>query len=206
MIRDFIWGCSVPIVEHFLNKRYCIHFEGTLPRRGPYVLLPKHQSMLDPVLEGLLIRQTGRTANFLMRPFIEPLDFIFKFYGGISVIRAKDGYPEDEKAYVNKSAGQIAVHRFEEGEPVVIYQEKTRKYKKMDAINIVQNSPLDRLLKTGGPFYAVGNEYEDINKKGSNIWVRVGPPLYTTDKHVLKAYLEEKLSTLSRISRNTDNS
>jgi 1-acyl-sn-glycerol-3-phosphate acyltransferase len=201
-MKNFTWEIGIPLVNFYVTRKYQVHYEGRLPAKGPYVLLPKHQHLLDIILEGILVYSAGRPANYLMRPFIEPFNTLLKLYGGINVMRERDSVSSDEKNFKNRRAAALGIKCLKEGKPLVIHQEGTRKYKAMRPIRIGSQSPLEKILEAnipGNRFIPLGIEYEDVKKKGSHIWVRPGEPICTTDRQVLKDYLEKELPRLSNI-------
>jgi 1-acyl-sn-glycerol-3-phosphate acyltransferase len=203
MIKDFLWAICIPAANFYLNRKYTIHYEGILPKKGPYVLLPKHQHIFDILLEGRFVYQTGRSCSFLMRPFPEPINTFLKLCSGVNVIRDRDGYSTYEKDFKNKRATTICIKRLREGQPLVIHQEGTRKYNAMRPIRITSESPLEKILEAKIPnlsYIPLGIEYENVKKQGSQIWVRAGEPIYTSDRQVLKEYLETELPRLSGIN------
>jgi 1-acyl-sn-glycerol-3-phosphate acyltransferase len=208
MIKDFLWAIGVPAANFYLSRKYTINYEGTLPKKEPYVLLPKHQHMFDIPLEGMFVYQTGRRCTFLMRHFPEPFNLFLKLCAGVNVVRDRDCNSKYEKDFKNKRATTISIKLLREGHPIVIHQEGTRKYSAMRPIRINSDSPLEKILEARIPnisYIPLGIEYEDVKKEGSNIWVRVGKPLYTTDRNELREYLEKELPRLSGIN-SKDNS
>jgi 1-acyl-sn-glycerol-3-phosphate acyltransferase len=200
---NLTWAIGVPLLDFYVTRKYQVHYEGRLPRKGPYVLLPKHQSLLDIPLEGMFVYQTERTCNFIMRPFIEPFNTLLKLCGGINVVRERDSLSTYEKDYKNRRAAAMGIKWLKEGQPLVIHQEGTRKYKAMRPIRIKTDSPLEKILEAqipGNRFIPLGIEYEDVKKEGSHIWVRAGEPIYTSNKQVLREYLETEIPRLSGIN------
>jgi hypothetical protein len=73
----------------------------------------------------------------------------------------------------------------------------------MRPIRITSESPLEKILEAKIPnlsYVTLGIEYENVKKQGSHIWVRAGEPIYTSDRQVLREYLERELPRLSGIN------
>ncbi len=208
---DWFYKTGELSIATYFRTKYNIHHEGQLPKDGPYVLLPKHQSGADIPLEGNFIRrQTGRLAYFVMRGFPFPFNHVLEWCGGIQVARPKDirkGKISKEQAReINERATMRVIDCLREGEPVVIHPEGTRFYKKMGEININPNSIIGRIIEEYAgtiPFIPFGIEYER-----TNIWLRVGEPVYTTNPSELEKHLIKEIARLSglRTCNNTGTS
>jgi 1-acyl-sn-glycerol-3-phosphate acyltransferase len=201
---DTLYKIGEGFVSTYLRFNYTLHFEGTLPRNEPYVLLPKHQKFIDIPIEGHFIRRrTGRLANYVMRGFPFPLGALFRALGGIEVARPKDyrrgKITEEEFRQLKQRATERVLDCLEHGEPVVIHPEGTRKYKEMGNITIRQSSILARILEEQKyrakiPVIPMGIEY-----KGRHVRVRAGHPIHTDNPSELEEKLKTELSRLSNI-------
>lgn len=199
-----LYKAGEAFVSAYFRLNYTLHFEGTLPRNEPYVLLPKHQKLIDIPIEGHFIRRrTGRLANYVMRGFPFPLGVLFNALGGIEVARPKDyrkrKITEEEFRQLNQRATERVLNCLENGEPVVLHPEGTRKYKEMGNISIRQGSILARILdeqkyRAKMPFIPMGIEYS-----GRHIQVRAGQPIYTNNPCELEERLKKELPRLSNI-------
>jgi len=198
----------VPAVTTALETAYKVHYEGTLPRKGPYLLFAKHQGELDHFFIGMMIhKQTGRFANYMMRKFPFPLYCFLKTHGGILVVRSKDvkdgQYTEQERQEINDKAATYALSRLKLGEPLVNFPEGTRAYKQLHTpfkmwiaekiIQAQENGDLSSRI----PIVPLGIEYEDANKLRSHVWVRAGEPFYTNNTSELETHLQKEISRLS---------
>jgi 1-acyl-sn-glycerol-3-phosphate acyltransferase len=201
---DTLYRIGETFVSAYFRLNYSLHFEGTLPRNEPYVLLPKHQKLIDIPIEGHFIRRrTGRLANYVMRGFPFPLGALFTALGGIEVARPKDyrrgKITEEEFRQLNQRATERVLNCLERGEPVVIHPEGTRKYKELGNITIRQGSILAKILEEQKyratiQFIPMGIEYDR-----SHIRVRAGQPIHTGDHCELEERLKKELPKLSNI-------
>jgi len=196
----WVFRASEILVNIYFNTRYKVHHEGSLPK-GPFVLLPKHQKMIDILLEGNLVyRTTGKQPYYIMRGFPFPLNEILHLYGGILVARPKDlkkGKITKEQAQaINEATTEKAISQLKKGETIVIHPEGTRHNKQMGQIRIKPNSLLEKIIRAqlGVPFVPLGIEYA-----GRDIWLRTGSPYHTTDANALEAHLTQEIPKLSNI-------
>ncbi len=88
-----------------------------LPERGPYILAPSHRSVLDAFFMAALVRKRMRfmgKAEIFRRPRLAKL-----FY-------ALGGFPV-ERGTTDRSAVRTSVAALEDGEPLVVFPEGTRR-------------------------------------------------------------------------------
>ncbi len=206
--KDWLYKAGETFVGIYARFNYTVHLEGTLPQNEPYVLLPKHQKLLDIPLEGHFIRRrTSRLANYVMRGFPFPFNKLFEALGGIEVARAKDlkkgKITKEEFEEKNKCAKEKVLNCLEQGEIVVIHPEGTRHYQEMGRIQIKQGSILARILeeqKYRGtiPFIPMGIEYQ-----GREVWVRAGQPIYTDSPNELEMKAASAITKLSNLNCNS---
>ena len=183
------------MTSSYLRTKYEISYEGKLPKKGPYVLLPKHQAGDDIPLEGHFIRrQTGRLAYFVMRGL--PFNTILEALGGIRVARPKDirsgKVSREEAREINERATERVIACLGEGEPVVIHPGGTRRYKKVEEISIKPTSLLGRIIEAYAgtmPFISF-----DIQYQGTNIQLKAGEPFYTTNPSELEQHLLKEIA------------
>jgi 1-acyl-sn-glycerol-3-phosphate acyltransferase len=197
---DWLYRTGELLVSAYIRTNYTLHFEGTLPRNGPYVLLPKHQKMLDIPIEGHYIRRrTGRLAYFVMRGFEEPRNTLFEALGGITIARAKDlregKVTKEEGHKKNEEAATKVLSCLARGEPVVIHPEGTRHYKEMGEIRIKPNSIIARIIeKYNVPFIPMGIEYDR-----SHIHVKTGEPISVKEPSQLETIAANQIAKLSNL-------
>lgn len=201
---DCIYKMAETAVATYLRCRYEVKHEGTLPKKEPYVLLPKHQKLLDIPLEGHFIRRTtGRTANYIMRGFSFPFNTFFEILGGIKVARPKDRragkLTKEQAEETNKEAETKALDCLAQGEPLIIHPEGTRHPEEMGQIRIKSGSILATIVeeqKHRGtiPFIPMGIEYQE-----KQIWVRAGQPYYTDNTQELQERLTKEIARLSNL-------
>ena len=200
---DYLCEITRPAVVYALNKMYKIHYEGKLPAKGAYILFSKHQTWLDQFLIGVYIRETtSRLASYIMRRFKFPLNHILTLYGGINIARPKElqkrVYSRQKAEELNKRAIEKAIHVLKRGEPLVIFPEGTRGYQTMGT-KLKMRIP-EEIIKANIPelqFIPLGMEVEDIDKPGSNIWLRAGQTFYTNNISTLEQRLFTEIARLS---------
>jgi 1-acyl-sn-glycerol-3-phosphate acyltransferase len=158
----------------------------------PYVLLPKHQSMFDIILEGVLIYHTQRIfPHYLMK---QSLPNWLGLYGGIHVVRQRDN-PESSERRKNVAALRRAKDVLAKKGILVVHPEGTRC---RGAIGPLQEAGIGMIVgwqKDIGriPLVPVGIRYD------RQIHVRVGAPrVYTS---VGKPELQELRNDLAQLSR-----
>lgn len=198
---DWLYKVGETVCKLYIKANYEVKTEGKLPE-GAYVLLPKHQKMLDIPLEGILTYEgTRRPGNYVMRRL--PFNFFLEMLGGITIARPKElrkgKITKQQAQYINEIAAQKAINRLRKGEPVIIHPEGTRKWKEMNNINILSKSILEQIIQAQKyighiPFIPVG-----INYSGSTITVKIGQPYYTDNKQDLEKYLRKEIPRLSQI-------
>lgn len=205
---DFLCDITVPLVRTALKRYYTINYEGEFPKNGPCLIFSKHVGDMDQFFVGLMLQKQGRLANYLMREFPFPLNYVLRLYGGILVVRAKDiakgKYGQEEADEINYRAARYAISRLKLGEPVLSFPEGTR------APNTLR-LPLrlgiaEKILyaqEKGAfngklPMSAVGIECKN-NGARSNVWVRAGEPFYASKTSELEEHLHKELPKLSNI-------
>ncbi|MBW2969952.1 1-acyl-sn-glycerol-3-phosphate acyltransferase [Candidatus Woesearchaeota archaeon] len=207
---NWLYRAGEIFVNFYFKARYQLSLKGTIPK-GPCVLLPKHQQMLDIPLEGHIIyRQTRQPATYVMRGFPFPFNKLFEALGGIQIARPKDikkGKITREKARrINQAAEQKLINRLKQGDPVIIHPEGTRKYQSMNPININPKSMLSKIVEAQSylgkiPFVPVGIEYDN-----QRIRVISANPFYTDNTKTLEEHLRKEIPKLSNIIHNTEQS
>ncbi len=202
---DLLYRAGESAIRIYIKTTYKLQLQGQLPK-GPYVLLPKHQQMLDIPLEGMIAYETTRQlGNFVMRRL--PFNFFLELLGGITIARPKDlkkrKITRQEGQYINEIAAQKAINRLRKKELVVIHPEGTRKWQEMNPIHIHPNSILEQIIDAQKyigqiPFVPVGIKYT-----GSTITVKIGQPYYTNNREELAKHLRQELPKLSNLKYNT---
>jgi len=149
-----------------------------IPEKGPALLLPKHQSYWDILLEGDLLRKRGRFANLVMKGSLPSL---FKYGGGIPIIRPKD--VSKQKTHIpknNREAKEYIEFLCERDEIIIIHPEGTRIKNGMGKIQgglINHIKKIEENLGIKIPVIPIGIEYKDIRNIRSKVNVRVGKSL-----------------------------
>ncbi|MBI4145152.1 1-acyl-sn-glycerol-3-phosphate acyltransferase [Candidatus Woesearchaeota archaeon] len=138
---------------------------------GPYVLLPKHSSHLDILLEGaMLYGSQGRLGHYLMKP---SLPRAFQWLGGISVYRSKDTNSRRALLANNEQVFAEAGRLLSNGEIIVMHPEGTRVSGGMGELRTGGIRMLIEMQETIGPvtFVPLGIEYRALR-----VALRVGRP------------------------------
>ncbi len=191
----WVYRTSEILVNIAFRTLYKVHFEGSFPE-GPFVLLPKHQKMLDILLEGNLIyRSTGKQPYFVMRGFSFPLNHLLQLYGGVLLARPKDlrkgKITKDEAKDLNERTATQASELLKKGQIVIAHPEGTRV---KGQIGPIKMAFLEKIIsaETGAPFVVMGIEYS-----GRNVYVQIGTPFYATDGKALEQHIRHELPRLS---------
>lgn len=160
--------------------------------KPPYVLLPKHQSMFDIILEGVLIYQTQHLfPHYLMK---HTLPDWLGLYGGIHVVRQRD-VPESGDRRRNVAALRRAKQVLAEKGILVVHPEGTRSRGTIGQLQEAGIGMIAGWQKDIGPIpmVPVGIRYD------GQIHVRVGVPrVYAS---VGKAEVQELRNELAELSR-----
>jgi len=195
---DFFYKFSQCVTKLTLQTIYKINYEGKLPS-PPYVLLPKHQRLLDIPLEGMFIyKENKQPANFIMRDL--PFKPVLEALGGILIVRGKDIKEKTKRRELNNQATQKAISCLENKEPLVIHPEGTRHYKDLGSVSIKPNSILSQIIseqkRIGAiPFISCGIEYDK-----RNIHIRTAErPFYTDSPKELEERITKELRQLSNL-------
>lgn len=184
-LLDLTLGKSIMSIEH--SER--------LPE-GPYVLLPKHQSGLDILLEGALLYSCqGRVGHYLMKP---SLPRVFQWLGGISVYRCNDTNDRRTLLAYNEMVFAEAGRLLSNGEIVVMHPEGTRVPGRVGELRAGGIRAFVDMQETHGPikFVPLGIEYRFPYAR-----LRVGRPrTYDVFWQEQADALRKELAVLSGVS------
>ena len=121
------------------------HEERLYPLKDtPFILLPKHQSLVDILLEGKIIRDLlNRPAYYVMKT---ELPDSLRFLGGIKIARPKDLLKQDAQAMGDREKVRKAIEQrnmvydcirsvYDDGEIIVVHPEGERNYDRVAPIN-----------------------------------------------------------------------
>jgi len=175
-----------------LAAHFCADFKGAenLPE-PPYVLLPKHQSMFDIILEGVLVYRTQcRFPHYLMK---QTLPSWLGLYGGIHVVRSRDGAQSQDRRK-NLLALRRAQQVLADKGVLVVHPEGTRVHGAVGPLEPAGISMIVGWQKDLGriPLVPVGIRYQ------GQMHLRVGVPrVYTS---IGKPELEELRRDMARLS------
>ena len=189
---------------------YNINYSGyeKIPKTGPVLLVAKHQSLLDIILEGVMLYQhVGRAGNWVMK---DSLPKFLELWGGIPVKRPRDlrinGNSNrkellEKSRQQNKDSERYIEWLYTQNEIVVAHPEGTRL---MGAMRNIRPEMIDLAREVeyrhsiSIPIVPVGLEYLPSNGLRGKIYVRVGERMSTQDSDVVgKVYNEiKKLSNL----------
>ena len=183
-----------------LDFYYTINFRNTeilkqLDDKG-FVMLPKHQSALDIILEGMLLKRVlGRYGNYVMK---DSLPKWLEYIGGISITQGKHlkrmlkknknrhskrdilQEAKERRDYVDNTILNLLLM----DEIVVVHSEGTRSYKEPFSINVPNIKKLLDIQKKLGKdltFVPLNIKYEDKSKYRSSIELIVGNPINVPD-------------------------
>jgi 1-acyl-sn-glycerol-3-phosphate acyltransferase len=177
-----------------LAGHFCADFTGLekLPP-PPFVLLPKHQSMVDILLEGTLIyRRHKMFPHYLMK---HTLPDWLGLYGGIHVVRQRDATPGNDRRK-NIAALRRAQQVLAEKGVLVVHPEGTRSKGIVGPLHPAGLSMIVGWQKDLGPLplVPVGIRYD------RQIHVRVGVPrVYTSFGTPELQELQQDIAWLSRM-------
>jgi len=192
---DLLTDLSLGILSEAIISFYNVMFEDTerlydYHNRG-FVLLPKHQSNLDILLEGILLKKSiNRQGHYIMK---DSLPSILEYVGGVPITRAREIKKLPKEMRLEKVAearqkreevyGELA-NLLKLNEIVVVHVEGKRHYQKKTKINRGNvQSLMDMQKKVGEQitFFPLDIKYQDIDKFRSNILLKVGEPIKVSD-------------------------
>jgi 1-acyl-sn-glycerol-3-phosphate acyltransferase len=181
-----------------------------IPASGPALILPKHCSYRDILVEGVLLHRAARRyANYVMKT---GLSAFLELPGGVRIVRPKDirrAKDRDERRRLleearrrNSDTIEYLAWLYRSGECVISHPEGTRH---ADSMGVLQKEIVEHLKaveQQSGirvPMIPVGIEYVPT-KPRSTIHFRVGEPIYSDQfentARVMSA-LVESLESLS---------
>jgi 1-acyl-sn-glycerol-3-phosphate acyltransferase len=119
--RNDFWADRAVDFWSVATRVYDVKYSGceNIPSVGPALILPKHQYLLDIPLEGLLLRNSGRYGNWVMK---DSLSGWLDCLGAIRYMR-----PDDVKKRVEKNKPRWKLEAEERGEDVSSYVRKMRR-------------------------------------------------------------------------------
>ncbi|MDP1696005.1 MAG: 1-acyl-sn-glycerol-3-phosphate acyltransferase [archaeon] len=173
-----------------LYSYHKIEYEGSenIPSHGPALLLPKHTSLKDIMLEGAFLKgQCNRYGNWVMK---SGLPGMYSLLGGIKIKRPKDikkikdkkkrrAILEQAKEF-NKQTIQYIEWIYRNGEIVIVHPEGTRTVGK---VNTLKKELVDFTLEISEkyslniPVIPIGIEYESLGSPRSKVYLRAGKQL-----------------------------
>ena len=202
--NDFLYNITVDALNVLLKTRYSINFENSeilkeFDNKG-FVLMPKHQSLIDIILEGIILKKViKRPANYIMK---QSLPNFFEYFGGIKLTRQKDimkikDRKQRKEGLMRAQKGKDYIYSvvqslLQQEEIVVIHPEGERNYKK---VSKPKKSILKKLIamqhKMMEPitFVPLDINYQNKFAPFSNITLKVGKPLQTDDISTLEKHL-----------------
>jgi len=181
-----------------------------IPASGPALILPKHCSYRDILVEGVLLhRATRRYANYVMKTGLSAL---LELPGGVRIVRPKDirrAKDREERRRLLEEARRRNTETIEylswlyrSGECVISHPEGARH---ADSMGTLQKEIVEHLVAVETqfgirvPMIPVGIEYVPT-KPRSTIFFRVGQPLYSDqfdDTVNIMSVLSESIESLS---------
>ena len=195
---DSLAGFVIDAYSTVMNNFYRVNFQNTerfghCADRG-FVLLPKHQSNLDILLEGMLLRKIGRYGNYVMK---DSLPKLFEYVGGIGITRVKDlrkqpGYHNREMRSEMLAAAKGRREEVEEellnllkmNEIIVVHVEGKRYYQtktKINRANLQRFLGIQKKLGEQITFFPLDIKYQDMGQFRSEVLLKVGNPAKVKD-------------------------
>ncbi len=186
---------------------YHAEFEGAenMPKKGPALILPKHQNQMDIILEGVMLKYCAhRYGNWIMK---EGLPKALYALGGFSVGRVKDirmiKDREERKIAIshlkaeNQKMKDYIDFLYSQDEIVVMHPEGERKPGEMGQIKtelIYFSKGCEQKNGIEIPAVPIGIEY--IDSSYGKVYVRAGKPVSLQNPDIEKIIFNE-IKTLS---------
>ena len=200
--------CREPVA--LTANRLVLEHGKRIPASGPALILPKHCSYRDILVEGVLLhRATRRYANYVMKT---GLSAFLELPGGVRIVRPKDirrAKDRDERRRLleearrrNSDTIEYLSWLYRSGECVISHPEGTRH---ADSMGVLQKEIVEHLVaveQQSGirvPMIPVGIEYVPT-KPRSTIHFRVGELLHSDqfeDTASIMSALGESIESLS---------
>ena len=197
-------------VDIFMNLRYKIECSGSenIPNKGPVLLLPKHQTIADILIESIFLKKyCKRKGNWMMK---SSLPGILDYIGGIKIKRPKDirkikNREERMEVIIKaredyKKIKDYTEFLYKNREIVVVHPEGTRKKGEMgqlktELINFTKQ--IQEKYNMIIPAIPIGIEYVKSFPK-SKIYLRAGKTLDITRPDLMDV-LEQEIKKLSNL-------
>lgn len=178
--------------------------------RSPYILLAKHQSIIDIVLEQILLQRTRHDYGYYIMKSSGGLQELFNGLGGIALERDKEIRKiknRDEKKLAifkakkkaNLVYSDLIPHILDLNNPVIIHPEGTRK--NYDELTFISDKKLNSNLATiinlynslenKVPIIAIDFNYNVTGVFNKNVNINIAQPLI--ENNLSKKYLEDYL-------------
>lgn len=203
-----------PIVHAVMHSYYRVSYSGieNIPKEGPALIASKHQSYLDILFEGMLLkRYCGRYSSWIMRDNIPMPQNLLYSLGGITIIRPSDAKKIADKEKrrkffekakeMNKNAMAYVEQLFQMNEIVVVHPEGTRTKGKIGALRkelFEFAAEMEKKYSLKIPIIPVGIEYEHLWVPFSRVQVRVGKPV-SADAPNLAELVAKEMGRLSNL-------
>jgi len=218
------------VAEVVHRRKYKITHEGTenIPRKGPVLIIPKHQYGDDIVSEGLVLYdRVRRMGNWVMRAGLPGSKKFREKLGGIEFVRptkedvyrareetehvadkterkeAIRAYLEETVRNINKEPTEYVEWLLQKGEPVVLHVEGTRSpgkvtYPVMGLVNHIKDYEIKSGIKI--PLVIMGIHYTPGPKR-TRVHFNVGQPRSLKEDNLAHRVYEElkRLSNLPGI-------
>ncbi|MFA7707989.1 MAG: 1-acyl-sn-glycerol-3-phosphate acyltransferase [Candidatus Pacearchaeota archaeon] len=184
--NPIIYSLGRGLTDLILLSYHNINIKGieNIPKKGPALILAKHQFNMDIPAEGYILNKyLQRPGNWIMKSTIP--SFLEKV-GGIGITRLKDvkiiknkekrrGYLEKAKEK-NKDTTEYMTWLYQQGELIVLHPEGTRNPYRMGVINMPLISHTQKLQTELGikiPLIMLGIEYENKKRFRSNVNINI---------------------------------
>jgi 1-acyl-sn-glycerol-3-phosphate acyltransferase len=119
--KSVLWRVLAGLVIPFLNivGRYDIRGLERLPKQGPFIFTPNHNSNLDPLVTAYVVWKSGRVPRFLVKANL----FKVPVFGAI--LRGTGQVPVERAGRSATNSLSAASRLVENGHAVVVYPEGT---------------------------------------------------------------------------------
>lgn len=204
------YGIARNCTDFYILANHKINVNGAenIPKTGTALIIPKHQSIKDILLEGYVLKKyLNRSGNWIMK---SSLPKCFELIGGIRVTRLKEVKKIKDKnnrreflkkaKQTNQKATEYLKWLYNAEELIVMHVEGTRNYGAMNPINMSLINHTKKIKDESGidvPLILMGIEYESMKKFRSPINVNIKQIDWNKDN--LEQTISNELAGLSNL-------
>ncbi len=173
------------LTDSYICSKHKIEVLGykNIPLEGPALIIPKHQTWKDILLEGYILKKyVNRPANWVMK---SNLPKWFEKGGGIRITRVRDllQIPKEKRRVsleiAKKTTGDTIEYinwLYSQNEVVVLHAEGNRNLGAMNPINmslINYAQKVNEVEKRNISLVLMGIDYENLDTNGSKVTVNI---------------------------------